>query len=518
MVWINCVRFLMVNCKMKTLNTKNLIRKSYLKNLHVPSSAQMDDRILGDAFSAMEESIKTKSAVIKPNIWRKIMKSRITKFAVAAVIIIAVLIGVNRFGGPIDMAKPAHGITEALNLFKNAETIHIHGWAYLPMKSNEKQEFVRVPFEHWFDLENGCYKIIKPGGIDENSGKPKYFTTISDGEYIMSEVYNYPLEGEPYKGIRFRRLTEFQGLLQTHNTSYNFLMQMFGGLDKIKGFVKMGSEKINGVNCDIWEGAITTPSPKEGMKARIKGWLSPNRGELHKVKTWRKPPNSKDWIVMYEIDQIELDAELPAGIFRMEPPEGTVLENTKENAPFAELGAGSSAGSGDLMLRIYIGFTLSDGSVIICWRGTDKSQPVQDELFNDLKIGGALPKLPLEIEGLKPISNIDIKYNGYHLTHTKKDGKLYEWSIYVPEMEVPSRSSIVGYQVLHRYNVDATDKIVGSLSVALHEDIQITTEEDFDIWVLGAMNDLSDDLAVPDNITFGNILQLAEELRASTDK
>ncbi len=453
---------------------------------------------------------KPREQEIRPqNIWRIIMKSRIIKIAAAAMVILGIALSITVLDKSV---APAYGITEALNLYKNARTVHIHGWGYLPTKSKEKQEFIKVPFEHWFDLESGCYKVIKPGDIDKNTGKPRYFTTISDGEYIMSDSYKIPLHGEPHKVVRFRRLTEFQGRLQTHNTSYNFLMQMFGGLDQIKGFVKVGNETINGVNCDIWEGVITTPGPKEGMKAKIKGWLSPNTGKLCKVQTWRKSPDSSGLIPMYEIDQIELDIELPASIFRTEPPEGTILENTKENAPFAEFGAGSGVGSGDLMLHIYIGFTLSDGSVIICWRSTDKAQPVQDELFNILKMGGSLPKLPLEIEGLKTISKIDVKYNGYHLTHTKKDGKLYEWSIYVPQKEVPSRTNIIGYQVLHTYNVDAKDKIVGSISVTLHEDIQINTEEDFATWVLGAMKELSDNDTAPANITFDSILQLTEEL------
>ncbi|MFH1614637.1 MAG: hypothetical protein ABIG61_06105 [Planctomycetota bacterium] len=41
------------------------------------------------------------------NIWRIIMKSRITKFAAAAVIIIAILVAINQFGGSIDGASVA---------------------------------------------------------------------------------------------------------------------------------------------------------------------------------------------------------------------------------------------------------------------------------------------------------------------------------------------------------------------------------------------------------------------------
>ncbi len=43
------------------------------------------------------------------SIWRVIMKSKITKFAAAAVILIAILIGINQFGGSVDGSRVAFG-------------------------------------------------------------------------------------------------------------------------------------------------------------------------------------------------------------------------------------------------------------------------------------------------------------------------------------------------------------------------------------------------------------------------
>ena len=64
-----------------------------IKNLTDRTSAQMDERVLGDVLRALEESKKNKSAASKPNIRRTIMKSPITKLAAAAVIIIACFTG-----------------------------------------------------------------------------------------------------------------------------------------------------------------------------------------------------------------------------------------------------------------------------------------------------------------------------------------------------------------------------------------------------------------------------------------
>lgn len=445
-----------------------------------------------------------------PNIRRIIMKNRISKLA-AAIIVIAVILTVTMFDKTV---APVYGITEALNVFKNAKTIHIHGWAYFPGKN--KEELSKVAFEHWFDIETGSYRIVKPGGIDKDTGERKYFTTISDGEYIMSESYRKPVNGESYKAANYKKITQFQSRFQAHNNSYNFLMQMFGGVDLVKGFVLLGNEEVNGLQYDIWQGEISTPGPTGGMQVKIKTWLDPQTGELARIQTWRKLPNSDQWISMFEVDQIEINVELSAELFITEPPENCKLNNTKETAPLAELGATTSASVDDYSLNIHVGFTLSDGSVILCWRSTDKSQPLQGKFFENLELGGNLPKLPLELYALKPIADLDVQYQGYHLAHTKKNDKFYEWAIYVPQDKVPLRKNIIGYQVLHRFNISKDEK-VGSIALSLHEDIQIDTQEDFDLWVLGAIKELSDNATAPENITFDSILQLAEQLGASAD-
>ncbi|MHC4636047.1 MAG: hypothetical protein ACYTBP_06000 [Planctomycetota bacterium] len=77
-----------------------------IKKWRVASRPEMYKRTLTDALEAHAQTKKMKIAVVQPNIWRIIMKSRITKLA-AAVIIIAVLIGINQFGGSIDGTSTA---------------------------------------------------------------------------------------------------------------------------------------------------------------------------------------------------------------------------------------------------------------------------------------------------------------------------------------------------------------------------------------------------------------------------
>ena len=87
------------------MSSAEKIKKLFVKS-EVTVNSKVDDRIVSDALTAFNESEKTKSLSAEPNIWRLIMKNRITKLAAAAVIIIAILLGLKLIGGP-DMANVA---------------------------------------------------------------------------------------------------------------------------------------------------------------------------------------------------------------------------------------------------------------------------------------------------------------------------------------------------------------------------------------------------------------------------
>jgi hypothetical protein len=69
-----------------TDNVKKLIRDSHV--LDINTSAEMDKRILHDTLKVQQELKQTKLAGTQPDIWRKIMKSSITKLAVASIIVV----------------------------------------------------------------------------------------------------------------------------------------------------------------------------------------------------------------------------------------------------------------------------------------------------------------------------------------------------------------------------------------------------------------------------------------------
>jgi len=64
-----------------------------VKNINIDTNAKIDEEVLGEVVEAFEKSKVKKISAIEQNIWRTIMKSKITKLAAAAAIIIACFTG-----------------------------------------------------------------------------------------------------------------------------------------------------------------------------------------------------------------------------------------------------------------------------------------------------------------------------------------------------------------------------------------------------------------------------------------
>jgi hypothetical protein len=79
-------------------STENIEKLVKNLDLDIDTNTQTDQAVLNELLDVQKKSMKQQTAYALPNIRRFIMKNPMTKFAVAAVIIIAILIGVNPFG------------------------------------------------------------------------------------------------------------------------------------------------------------------------------------------------------------------------------------------------------------------------------------------------------------------------------------------------------------------------------------------------------------------------------------
>ena len=157
------------------MSSAEKIKKLFAKS-DITVNSKVDDRIVSDALTALNKSEKMKSVSAEPKIWRMIMKSRITKLAAAAAIIIAVMLGINYIGGSPDGASVAWAsVTRRLN-----DVDHVH---FYEVQSNENS-FPSVR-EGWY--AHGKIRSRSCGGY----GSYGAYQSFDDGEtYKIFDRHN----------------------------------------------------------------------------------------------------------------------------------------------------------------------------------------------------------------------------------------------------------------------------------------------------------------------------------------
>jgi len=479
--------------------------KQSIKQLTVESGDRIHNRILNKLLRTLDKS-KNQATVEQTNIWRKIMKSRVTKLSTAAAIILIAAVSIFFLD---KSATPAYGITDLPGLFQQAKVIHIKGVRYFePHTMPDGEEIPPVQLDNWIDLEYGRSRYTGTGlSANKDNVKVTISEMISDGPYQLCLNHTD-------RNATFLKISDYQRKLNTLKLSKMIHEQIFGDIEQLQHFEQIDNELINEVSYDIWQGEITSAIPEHSN--RLKFWLSPNTGKLGRLQTFSKGKGNQ-WYLDHDYYNIEYNVEIPDDVFSKEIPEDYTLRNTKETAMAIEIGGGGGVGYGDaqygLKANTMIGFVMPDDSIIVGWYSVDtKSEISQEEHFTELEFGGSLPKLPVEIYGLKPaVKNSDITYTGYHLTYTQKADKFVEWSLYVPDATPPLSIRQLGCNALYTFNLDPEPK----WRLGLHVDCSLLIENasDFDTWVLGAIEELSDDGKAPEDITYERVMQLAQTIR-----
>jgi hypothetical protein len=429
--------------------------------------------------------------------WSRPMAHRLAKLAVAATVALAVIIGTWGLLAP----PPAYGLPEAWKRWQNAQTVHIKGFLFLD-PGDEKLE--RFPFEVWLDRRKGCFRYSHPlGWFGDYTSDPEYRLVVSDGQYLM-DAYHRANQGR----AEFTKLSPFQQRLQTRTLEP--FPAFMANPEEVKGFRKIGREPARGRTAEVWEGEIIAVGKSiPGRKLRL--WLSPAAGEILRLMEWRNVAEAEQsirWLTTMDADTIEYDAPPAPDCFQTDPPAGCKLTNTRETAVMRELGD-------DGRSRFYtcLGFTLNDGTVILGWHANHQPGQSQARHFANLKLGGPLPPLPARIVGLKPWPvDEDITCTGHHLAWTQKNGKCYEWGLYVADKQMPQRRTFQDYKVVCDYN-NVEPRAFGGRPNLVAEELAINSEAEFNTWVRGAMAELSDDATPPPEVTWQKVIDLARQLR-----
>jgi len=486
--------------------------KAFYKNATVNTNPAADATVLNDALQAGKLKPQERAAHPEPRIRRFIMRNSITKLATAALVVLAAALGLSLLNRS---TQPVYGMTEALELIAKAKTMHIKGCRF--SWTDSTPEPLKLPFEQWHDFENGRYHFDTTHNRDGEIGN---HLLICDGQYVMREGAYKPAGGTWHKTVEFRKVDPNAG---REGSGLDYYRQ----LSRIEGFNKVGSEVIDGEAYDIWQGEFDVGG--DGFtRRRLQAWLSPRTGNVGRTRGfWQE---QGQWILTTERTLIERDVPLDESLFLTEPRPGHEITTPKEKATVSELRPPdiyehTKFNYAPLMYWVRPVFALEGGSLLACWQGVDNLESHdQSKYFANLQVGNDLPKLPAEVYALSPEPNVrDVMFTGFHLAHTEKETELgrrwYEWSLYIPDGEPPEPKAVLNYRIHYRLNIDRTDSNgISVLQTAVAAPPKIETEADFETKVRKAMAERSDNGAIPDHVTYENVLQLAEQLRAAVAK
>lgn len=127
-----------------------------LKKLRYKTSAETHDRVLGNVLLALNEKEKQKAGVPKPDLWRTIMNTRTRKFAIAATIVIAAIIGLHYIAGPFSTTSTVYA--EVARRLHNARTL-----LYTVVTTTTVEGMPEIEIEVAFK-EPGYMRMTSPGG------------------------------------------------------------------------------------------------------------------------------------------------------------------------------------------------------------------------------------------------------------------------------------------------------------------------------------------------------------------
>ena len=166
-----------------------------IKDVNIDTNAKIDETVLDDVIKAFEKAKSKKSVTHQPNIWRIIMKSKITKLAAAAVIILAVVFSMTIF----DKSMPtAYAFEQTIQASHSVQYLHIR--AITPSHEDQPVEFwiefaqdgrpknMRLNLPDWMAPGDGPREVIWKNNKKQEWLKEKNILTTTEDEASAAQI------------------------------------------------------------------------------------------------------------------------------------------------------------------------------------------------------------------------------------------------------------------------------------------------------------------------------------------
>jgi hypothetical protein len=199
-----------------------------IKIKELAQSIAPDEKLVENVMKHIDTESTDGSYGTTQNTWRIIIKSPITKFAAAAVIVVTVLISINPFNGSLNGTTAAYAkVKEAV---RNVPWMHISYSGYiLDEMGNKKSEEGELDTEIWYSFKSQVVIQKYHGGLIKyyNYTKQEVHTYNPDSKRIVITALSgkkFPLEAAtPWSWLErnIQRMTSFGGEVTRKKGQYN---------------------------------------------------------------------------------------------------------------------------------------------------------------------------------------------------------------------------------------------------------------------------------------------------------
>lgn len=348
---------------------------------------------------------KPEAMFFRPDIWRIIMKSKITKFAAAAVVILAAFLTVNFFDKSI---PTAYAIEQTLEAMQNLRTVHMRcrDW-----NNNEYEMWIQL------DPKTGIPEYCraywpKQKTLDISTPKTsyQYYERSNLVQVNSGKLYNI--------GVAPAKI--FEQLLQgSKKNDPNFKVQLYNEYDSDgKSLIVAISE----TTYDSWKIFI---DPETKLPVRIYCLKLVNKmGAIFK-----------------DIDKIEFNVDLPKDIFKFDIPQGAkIIDFDHNNKILSDPQYGiSTDGMTDQQAAEQIATTYWNALITLDKTTAQKMAPVSAQMEDGSLLAELVEVGKLYVEpGLGPGKLIPCKIR-------YKDNSLKMWKLIIKSRNIDGKSSCVIY-------------------------------------------------------------------------
>ena len=191
-----------------------------IQKINVTPRAQVHSRTLNDALAAQEEWKNEQSADLKPNIWRIIMKSKITKFATAATVILIAVLGITFLE---ESTPTAYAIEQTIQAGHTVRFLHlksfiepydepIESWVEFDARGQLKNMRFKKPA--WMDPQDGETIIVWKDHKMRLYSKRKNFLFIMKDKEIAAQVLKNIEQLDPKLAVERLKTEQEQGKVE----------------------------------------------------------------------------------------------------------------------------------------------------------------------------------------------------------------------------------------------------------------------------------------------------------------